>query len=53
MVVRRAYLQGFIDGKVKVELYFGNISPVGGDFDDLLTWWKNMQGTLPFMVCVA
>ncbi|KAJ7742345.1 hypothetical protein DFH07DRAFT_777762 [Mycena maculata] len=31
---------GVVDGKDEVELYFGNISPVTGDFDDPLTWWK-------------
>ncbi|KAJ7836255.1 hypothetical protein B0H14DRAFT_3460817 [Mycena olivaceomarginata] len=28
------------DGKDKVDLYLGNISPVTPDFDDPLGWWK-------------
>jgi hypothetical protein len=28
------------DGKAEVDLYIGNISPVGRDFDDPLGWWK-------------
>jgi hypothetical protein len=28
------------DGKDKVDLYCGNISPVTQDFDDPLKWWK-------------
>ncbi|KAF7372454.1 hypothetical protein MVEN_00106900 [Mycena venus] len=34
------------DGKEEVELYCGNISPVGPDFDDPLRWWKENAGTL-------
>ncbi|KAJ7262989.1 hypothetical protein C8J57DRAFT_1719208 [Mycena rebaudengoi] len=37
------------DGKAEVDLYTGNISPVGRDFDNPLGWWKKMQGTLQFM----
>ncbi|KAJ7720081.1 hypothetical protein DFH07DRAFT_1009021 [Mycena maculata] len=43
---------GDVNGKDEVELYFGNISPVGGNFNDPLTWWKKMSFTrvLHYMV---
>jgi hypothetical protein len=39
------------DGKDKVDLYFGNISPVTPDFDDPLGWWKVSFAFLPRIRC--
>jgi len=29
-----------VDGKDKVDLYCGNVSPVAPDFDNPLKWWR-------------
>ncbi|KAF7296753.1 Reverse transcriptase-RNase H-integrase [Mycena indigotica] len=38
-----------VDGTYEIDLYLGNISPVDDGFDDPLTWWKNIAGTLKIL----